>query len=514
MPDYYERTQESKRRRRAFEKQQARKQRQSRLEQQRLQNKGAMKRTKYSQDAQTKRHEDSLGFEKKKYRNKQRDKAIQSRSDRYYMDRIGSGQLHPKFATKMSEQAQEQLMLQRPDLFPGASTSGGGGGTGSSGVGGGGGGGGLTPRQAQSEWVDSLEAARERINEGNYAGFEGSVTDEGKFVDAAGREIPRDRVIEQMAQKDYKTRLTPPGMQFGAQQQQGPGAARSWQDMERGIEARNLANRENFEENTITSMVDEQGNPVDASNIEREEGGQHYGVTPEGKKVYRKFSLSGTGRKIPGEGPTAESVRSVGFGDQRREVAGRGDEIQNVIDRVFEKGAAASPDSAREGRKETIDTTPTGVGKTVQQARGEGEQKGRATGGKEGGATEQARAEKEKPAVPKNINRQKLKELASSPPEETQEPSTPQQAIYGKQEWRPSPIATGAQNWMNQNMPESVQQFGEDTVAFELRKAGLGENLTDLKQMSRNLRLRYPNASPEEIAEMVKKAAKENKGKK
>jgi hypothetical protein len=65
------------------------------------------------------------------------------------------------------------------------------------------------------------------------------------------------------------------------------------------------------------------------------------------------------------------------------------------------------------------------------------------------------------------------------------------------------------QSFFGQNFPKGDQRPGEDEIAFALRKSGLGSNLYERKKMSQNLQRQYPDASMEEIIEMIRKVASE-----
>jgi len=70
---------------------------------------------------------------------------------------------------------------------------------------------------------------------------------------------------------------------------------------------------QNLQQNLTTSYVDAEGSPISAEGVQRAEGGQHYGVTPEGQQAFRKFSLAGVGYDLPSGGPPEESIAERGF---------------------------------------------------------------------------------------------------------------------------------------------------------------------------------------------------------
>lgn len=539
MVDYYERTQESKRRRRKFEKKENRQDRQTRLKQQRLRNKGAMNRTRLSQNKQTERTEKKLDFKKNKWKEDRRDKAVQSQSDKYYMDRIGSGQLHPKYATKMSEQAQEQLMMQRPDLFPGADVSGGGGG--SSGGGGGGGVGGLSGSKVQSVWEDSLADAGEELKGMESAGslqqygIQTQVdedTDQVKYVDQRGEEIPVQDVKNRIARRKYMTRMQPPGMAFGAtsgggQQQTG---AQNWQQIEQDMKARDVANQQNLRENLVTSYVDEQGNPVDASKVQEADGeGQHYGTLPDGTKAYRKFSLSGTGTETPtatGSAPAEKSVASVGFGEGQRDVTGQTDEIRGAIDRVFagDEARAARRQKLESKNQNQAEASPGAAGtekgarqKTSKKEKGQGQNQAAGQAQKGSARRRIGNADATSPGYP--IDVEDFKAWGEGARDAYRHGMVPAAQTFNDMTWRPiwnaskklMGAATESQRKTREKLPAYGGQKGGggdvDQVAAALRKAGLGKNSKSLKKTAQELRKQYPNASIDELVKMVKQSA-------
>lgn len=527
MVDYYERTQKSKKRRRAFEKEQARRDRQNMLERQRLQNKGARETTKLSQKAQTERAEKKLGFKKKKWGEERRDEAIQSGADDYYMRNIREGNISPKYATKMSESAQEQLMLQRPDLFPGADVSGSGG---SSGGGGGGGIGDLSAPKVQNVWGGSLEWADKQLSEmggGDLSkyGISAKVDEETgqtKYLDPRGQEMSYQDVRNRLARQRYQNMLTPPGMAFGGGQQgQQLTPAQRTQQIEQGVEEKDQAARQNLSENLITSYIDIEGNPVDASKVKQAEGeGQHYGVLPDGTKVYRKFSMSGVGKQTPyargGTEPAEKSVASVGFGPGKKDVTGQTDQIRSAIDRVFAGDQArAARRKQLGGEKET--TTGKPVAGQMEQKAGS-EQKTEKAAAETG--TKKEKPEKKAGGRPRGIagyyNQGENRNVLEVEKDDNQAVREMKQRINTvlNPEKIKEKFGDFVQWWgktSSRNMPggqkggSSGKDMNELSVA--LRKAGLGENVQKLRQVAQGLIMQYPNASVDEIIRMIKQSA-------
>lgn len=73
------------------------------------------------------------------------------------------------------------------------------------------------------------------------------------------------------------------------------------------------ASLQNLQQNLITSYVDAEGNPISAEGVQRAEGGQNYGRTPEGTQAFRKFSLAGVGYDLPMGEPPEMSIAERGF---------------------------------------------------------------------------------------------------------------------------------------------------------------------------------------------------------
>ncbi len=93
-------------------------------------------------------------------------------------------------------------------------------------------------------------------------------------------------------------------------------------------------------------------------------------------------------------------------------------------------------------------------------------------------------------------------------PERDYKPAdNPIEALSGKRfSANPESLLTKVQKWAGRTQTPDSRHFGEDLVAATLRQQGLSDNLQTLKNMSERLQKKYPNISPEKLAEMIKKS--------
>ncbi|MBI9090130.1 MAG: hypothetical protein JEZ12_13020 [Desulfobacterium sp.] len=93
-------------------------------------------------------------------------------------------------------------------------------------------------------------------------------------------------------------------------------------------------------------------------------------------------------------------------------------------------------------------------------------------------------------------------------PERDYKPAdNPIEAATGKRfPANPESILTKVQKGSGWSQTGSAQRFGEDTVATALRKQGLSDDKQTLKNMSKRLQKKYPDISPEKLAEMIRKS--------
>jgi hypothetical protein len=83
---------------------------------------------------------------------------------------------------------------------------------------------------------------------------------------------------------------------------------------------------------------------------------------------------------------------------------------------------------------------------------------------------------------------------------------TPHEAIYGKQYSNPRTLLTRVQEFAGQTQVPDAPKFGEDEVAFSLRKSGFSSDLQTLKNMSKRLREKYPDLTPGVLASLIQEA--------
>lgn len=379
---------------------------------------------------------------------------------------VGAGRLAPSNAQGMTTGALKTFAASRPDLFTGG---------------------------------ENKDSGFDRKDIANYRqDIMNNLSKEYRDMKAMGN-VPTDETekpvsFERWAASEIPKRmaLIHGGGQSAASGQQAGQGAMPW-DTQKAV---NDQKAQSQWQNMSYGYTDESGKLVNPENVKMEmtDTGLH-GVNKQGQHRSLYFQDAEPGRDYSGSRGKQEYLAGNAPQFTREAVSARGDKNSPSFAQTMGGGTGkAIPKSPPQA------SPPAGVG--PEQERPKPWQVR---------ADNRRQIEKQKSTLPEEMPPLHLKQVASAQPE--QEPSNPQQALYGRQEWKPSPLWTKLQGWAGKHsIPEDQKRYGEDQIAFSLRQAGLENDLTKLKQMSRNLQLRYPNASEKEIVEMIRRST-ETQGK-
>jgi len=232
-----------------------------------------------------------LRQERQDRRSERMEPVVQKYYNQGRMQGVGSGRKDPRQALLEISPNAQSLMLARPEAFGGGGQAGGRSGTtsrsGGTGIPG------IDYDKAFSAAGDHMEALNDPAARANLP-----------KEDAAGNPLTPEQAQAYVAEQRLQNQARIAG---GIVPQQGRQVATMPESAQTAREE-SLKNRQHFDQNLMTSLVDEKGNPVDAGRA-GEEG------------VYRKFTHQGRGADAGRDmRPPQESVTAVGFGDQRQEI--------------------------------------------------------------------------------------------------------------------------------------------------------------------------------------------------
>ena len=309
--------------------------------------------------------------------------SVQRYYDQGRMQGVASGRKDPRRAMLEISPTPETLAAVRPETFgaaPGAAGGGGATGGGRTGIPG-------------MDYGDAFKAAGSHLEALSDPAAQAELPAE----DAAGNPLTPEQARAYVARQRLQSQARMAG-EILPQQNRVATMPEAYQNR-MADEARN---REHFDNNLIESLVDAEGNPVDASRA-GEEG------------VYRKFTHQGRGSD-PGRDmqPEQRSVTAVGFGDDRQAVqrAQPASRVETAISRVFGRkpeGGGREDSDGRQRNAGISDDLRRRAALPKQQGAGEKPSKSRASRPDSGNNTQK----KKQPAV--RDNQKPSREKAARP---------------------------------------------------------------------------------------------------
>jgi hypothetical protein len=333
--------------------------------------------------------------------------------------------------------------------------------------------------------------------------------DYGKMFDAAGKHM--EALSDPMAQGELPT-------EDRAGRPLTPEQARAYVARQRLLNQTRMAGellpQEQAPERPAT-MPEAYQNRLEAEAAEREHFDKNLVTSEETDKEgnkYKRFSL-------PAYNPAGsdfirdinpENVKSIGFGRHRQDVSNRPPaSVDTAIANVFGRPRQGKwDDKGIVSDSDPYAYEPAPANPPVRPGSSSDKKKNSKSKKDSGSSKSRKQQTEEKQKLSK---RDEFLKRATTGPE--RKPKNLREAFYGVSKSDSEPVipraVAGAQSFFGQNFPKGDQRPGEDEIAFALRKAGLGGNLYERKKMSQNLQRQYPDASMEEIIEMIRKVASE-----
>lgn len=320
-------------------------------------------------------------LERRRYEEARRAPILERYYNRGHLQGVASGRKDPRQAMLGMSPTPDALAMARPEIF-GAMGQGAGAKSGSKSSGTEGG-------FSANQFAGLNQKALERVDarmEPSISGPHPLQNEKGKWVDSQGSPMAENQMRQHLFQEEMNNLLSGTGLKSteygivdettgtladprkigmpGPEQNAGQNIA-TMPESSAMSRQESMRDKEHFEQNLVTSMVDAQGNPVDASRA-GEDG------------VYKKFTHQG--RNAPTGAvsrPDAQSVASVGFqdgtGGQVQKMAGKpARSVEEALDRALgrrKQDAKPSP-RGQKGGKQKQDASPPGaenVGKSKKE---------------------------------------------------------------------------------------------------------------------------------------------------